>query len=208
MSRTVEPTEDDEVLDALPVELGPVSRVGALAAWGAIVLVAVLLGWLAWTRLLFPNDQSTLDRFVRGGGITYTSSRDALAAKFPTAPVRRAERGGRGALIEDRLDNGYVFSVSWHTSPTAALEDFHTTLDSAAGALVASLRGEIVTQDPPTAFGTVAVKYLTFRAAGAWHRAALVAAPDRVYTLDVRAPKRPADRVFLAFNKGFRPLFV
>lgn len=194
MNQVAEPTEA-EPLDAIPVGPDPRHTLGVVTAWVVLGLVLVVAGWFLWTRVIDPSGETLVDRYANGdAGQTYESVRDQFRATFPTTPRRHEQAGPNGPIVEvvSRPGPGYAFSVTREPEPVSAIENFTTTLDTAAGELARSVGGEIVSQMDPQPFIDVAVKDFTFRKGAAYYRARLILATDRLYTIEAMTPRSEA----------------
>lgn len=197
MSQVADPTEA-EPLDAIPVGPDARHRLAAITAWVVLGLVVGVTGWFLWTQVIDPSGGTLVDRYTNGdAGQTYESVRDQFRATFPTTPLRHEQAGPNGRKVEvvSRPGPGYAFSVTRESQPEGALENFTATLDTAAGALVRSVRGTVVTQEDPVPFYDVAVKHLSFRKGARYYRVLLILATGRLYTIETMMPNSDTEPI-------------
>lgn len=195
MNQVIEPT-DAEALDAIPVGPSPGRTLGLIAAWIAVGLVVVLGLWLFWSNVVDPSGSSEVESFAAGkSGHLYESVRDGFKVKLPTAPRRREQTDASGTtvVVDSHPGSGYAFSVTREPQPETALENYTTTLNTAAGSLADQVGGEIVTQGDPTPYGSVALKSIVFRKHGEYYRAMLLLTQDRLYTVQAVVPSKDAE---------------
>lgn len=185
MNEVIDPT-DPGALDAIPVGPGPARTFAIAIAWIAVGLIAGLGGWLLWTQVVNPSGSSAVESYAAGkSGTHYASLGDQFKVELPTTPRRRVRQDADGTtvIVESRPGPGYAFSVTREPQPPTALENFTTTLDTAAGSLAQQAGAEIVTQTDPVPFVDVAVKDVVFRKGNEYYRNTLMLASDRLYTI-------------------------
>jgi len=198
---------DPEALDAIPVGPNPGRTLGLAAAWIAVGLVIGLSLWLFWTNVIDQSGTSTVESYTAGdSGERYSSVRDGFKVELPTTPRRREfnEPAGRTIIVDSRPGNGYSFSVTWSPQPETGLENYVTTLNTAAGQIAASAGGEIVSQTDPIPYIDVAVKDVVFRKGNEYYRNRLVLTTDSLFIVQAMVKGKdpePFDRMWKSFAR-------
>jgi hypothetical protein len=206
VSRVAHP-EDDEILEAIPVGTGLGEGAGLLIGWIIAIVAVIALGWFAWTRVINPDNGTAVERFVGGGGETYTSNDGGFTAAFPSKPTVKSERDSDGTahVVTSQPSPDWRFTITWRKTDTDALADPTTSLNTAAGQLVSGAGGTIEEQEQVVAFQGLAVKDLAYKRGSTWYRTRIVFSLDRSYV--VQAVSRKTDRKpFERLANGFRLL--
>jgi len=204
MNQVVDP--DAEPLDAIVVEDEPPNPAVVAVTWIGVAIVALVILWFAWTQVINPGGGSVVDRYASGDtGHLYESLRDQFRAEFPTTPTRRVENGpfGQTADLTSRPGPDYSFTVVRESEPETALENYATTLDTAAGSLASQVKGEITSQSKPVVIQDVAVKFVTYRVGDEYYRNQLTLASDRLYTVQAKVKgtdQAPFNRLTKSFE--------
>jgi hypothetical protein len=206
VNQVIDPA-DPEALDAVPVGPNPGRTLGIVAAWIAVGLVIGLSLWLFWTNVIEQNGSSTVESYTAGdSGERYSSVRDGFKVELPTTPRRRElnQAGGTTIVVDSRPGAGYSFSVTRSPEPETGLENYTSTLNTAAGSIADSVGGEIVSQTDPIAYIDVAVKDVVFRKGNEYYRNRLVLATDRLYIVQAMVKGKdpaPFDRLWKTFGR-------
>ncbi len=206
MNEVIDPA-DPEALDAIPVGPNPGRTLGIAAAWIAVGLVIGLALWLFWTNVIDQSGTSTVESYTAGtSGELYSSVRDGFKVELPTTPRRREldRADGTTIVVDSRPGAGYSFSVTRSPQPETGLENYVTTLNTAAGAVAASVGGEIVSQTDPIPYIDVAVKDVVFRKGNQYYRNRLVLARDRLYIVQAMVKGKdaaPFNRLWKTFAR-------
>jgi hypothetical protein len=198
---------DPEALDAIPVGPNPGRTFGVAAAWVAVGLVIGLSLWLFWTNVIDQSGSSTVESYTAGdSGELYSSVRDGFKVELPTTPRRREfnEAGGQTVVVDSRPGNGYTFSVTRSSQPETGLENYVTTLNTAAGRVADSVGGEIVSQTDPIPYIDVALKDVVFRKGNQYYRNRLLLTTDRLFIVQAMVEGKdqaPFDRMWKSFSQ-------
>jgi hypothetical protein len=206
VDQAIDPADPD-ALDAIPVGPSPGRTVGIAAAWIAVGLVIGLSLWLFWTNVVDQSGSSTVESYTAGEqGQRYSSVRDGFRVELPTTPRRREldEPGGRTVIVDSRPGDGYSFSVTRSPQAETGLENYVTTLNTAAGQIAQSAGGEIVSQTDPIPYIDVAVKDVVFRKGNAYYRNRLVLTTDRLFIVQAMVEGKdqaPFDRLWASFAR-------
>jgi hypothetical protein len=198
---------DPEALDAIPVGPNPGRTLGIAAAWVAVGLVIGLALWLFWTNVIDQSGTSTVESYTAGdSGQRYASVRDGFRVELPTTPRRRAINGaeGRTIIVDSRPGDGYSFSVTRTAQPETGLENYVSTLNTAAGQIAASAEGESVSQTDPIPYIGVAVKDVVFRKGNQYYRNRLVLTTDSLFIVQAMVEgkdQEPFDRLWESFAR-------
>lgn len=206
MNQVVDP--DAEPLEAIVVEDEPPNPAVVAVTWIGVAIVALVVLWFAWTQIINPAGRSVVDQYASGDtGHLYESLRDQFRAEFPTTPTRRVENGpfGPTADLTSRPGPDYSFTVVRQSQPETALEDYATTLDTAAGSLASQVKGEIISQTKPVVIQDVAVKFVVYRVGDEYYRNQLTLASDRLYTVQAKV-KGTDEAPFQRLTKSFEIL--
>jgi hypothetical protein len=206
MNQVVDP--DAEPLEAIVVEEEPPNPAVVAVTWIGVAIVALVILWFAWTQVINPAGSSVVDQYANGDtGHLYESLRDQFRAEFPTVPTRRVLTGPYGSTTDltSRPGPDYSFTVLNQSQPETALENYATTLNTAAGSLASQVNGEIISQSTPVVIQDVAVKFVVYRVGNEYYRNQLTLASNRLYT--VQAKVRGKDEApFHRLTKSFEIL--
>jgi hypothetical protein len=206
VNQVIDPA-DPEALDAIPVGPNPGRTLGIAAAWIAVGLVIGFSLWLFWTNVIDQNGTSTVESYTAGkSGELYSSVRDGFKVELPTTPRRRElnQADGTTIVVDSRPGSGYSFSVTRSPQPETGLENYVSTLNTAAGSIADSVGGEIVSQTDPIPYIDVAVKDVVFRKGNEYYRNRLVLAADRLYIVQAMVKGKdpaPFDRLWKTFAR-------
>lgn len=207
MNQVIDPT-DPGALDAIPVGPSRGRTAGIVIAWIAVALVIGLALWFFLANVLeSSNGTSAVESYTAGdSGELYSSVRDGFKVTLPTTPRRRElnRADGTTIVVDSRPGNGYSFSVTRSPQPESGLENYVSTLNTAAGSIAAGAGGEIVSQTDPIPYVDVAVKDVVFRKGNEYYRNRLVLAADRLFTVQAMVKGKdpaPFDRLWKSFSQ-------
>lgn len=206
MNQAIDPA-DPEALDAIPVGPNRGRALSIAVAWVAVGLLIGLSLWLFWTNVIDQNGSSTVESYAAGdSGQLYSSVRDGFKVELPTTPRRREldRADGTTIVVDSRPGSGYSFSVTRSPQPETGLENYVSTLNTAAGQIAESAGGEIVSQTDPIPYIDVAVKEVVFRKGNAYYRNRLVLATNHLFTIQAMVKGNdpaPFDRLRESFER-------
>jgi hypothetical protein len=206
VSQVIDPA-DPEALDAIPVGPNPARTLGIAVAWIAVAAVIGLSLWLFWTNVIDQSGTSAVESYTAGdSGELYSSVRDGFKVELPTTPRRRerVDADGPTIVVDSRPGAGYSFSVTRSPQPETGLENYVTTLNTAAGTIADDAGGEIVSQTDPIPYIDVAVKDVVFRKGNEYYRNRLVLAQDRLFVVQAMVKGKdpaPFNRLWKSFKR-------